>query len=58
MRLTPPTTAAFLIAALLAVISIVSHEGLVTIPVIGQYSYWTAIAAWALLSLSVYFKKI
>jgi hypothetical protein len=57
MRLTPPTIPVFLIAIVLAALSIGSHY--THIPAVGRYvvahQYWMLVAAFAVLTLGVVF---
>ena len=57
MRLTPPTIPVFLIAVVIAILSVGSHY--TQIPVVGRYvvshQYWMMVAAFAILTLGVIF---
>jgi hypothetical protein len=60
MRLTPPTIPVFLIAMILAIVSIGSHY--THIPVVGHYvaahQYWVLVAAFVIMTIGVVFRGL
>ncbi len=52
MRLNPPTVFIFLISLVLAVLSIASTQGFITLPsLVTAQNYWLAIAAYIVLAI-------
>lgn len=49
MSLSAPTKIVFLLAVIVAILSLISAVGIV-VPVIGAYSYWVLVAAFVILA--------
>ena len=56
MQLSAPKQIVFIIALVLALISVLAALGVFTIPGLAAYTYWLAFAAWALVSLGCLLK--
>jgi hypothetical protein len=58
MSLTPPTTAAWWIALILAVLGILLQQGIVMISGLSQYAFWMVILSAALLLVATRIKNL
>ena len=58
MRLSAPTNAVFVVAAIIAVLAIVAQLGYAKIPVIGDNLFWSMAVAWGLLTLGSLFRRL
>jgi len=56
MNLTPPSTAVFLISAILAVLAIIGHYA--KIPFISDHGFWVVVAAFVLLAVGNLFRGV
>lgn len=56
MSSSPPTTMVFVISIVLAVLAILST--FMTLPVIGDYRFWVAIAAYVILAIGNIFRGV
>ncbi|GFO80812.1 MAG: hypothetical protein A49_04390 [Methyloceanibacter sp.] len=56
VSLSPPTTMVFVISIVLAVLAILST--VMTLPVIGDYRFWVAIAAYVILAIGNIFRGV
>ncbi|MEM9293121.1 MAG: hypothetical protein AAGD01_15680 [Acidobacteriota bacterium] len=58
MNLSAPKQIVFIIALVLALISLLAATGIFTIAPLAPYTYWLAFAAWLLLSLGCLLKGV
>ncbi len=56
MNLSPPTTAVFVISAILAVLAIISV--FVPLPFISQHAFWVAVVAYLVLAVGNVFRGV
>ena len=57
MRLTPPSTAIFVISGILALLAVLAQQG-TKVPIIGDSPFWSLGVAWVLLALGCLFRRI
>jgi hypothetical protein len=57
MRLTPPSTALFVVSALLALLAFFAHQG-GELPLIGENPFWVLFVGWVILAIGCLFRRI